>query len=88
MRFLFVQLFFCCSLKNIIVKNEPYYFICAVTFLSKQQSGTEDPGVMDWKIESIQDTALISTTINEVVTLDEIKTISDEVYKEAKLRRG
>lgn len=32
------------------------------------------------------DTALISTTINWVVTLDEIKTISDEIYKEAKLR--
>lgn len=56
--------------------------------MSKQQSGTADPGVMDWKIEFIQDTALISTTINEVVRLDEIKTISDEVYKEAKLRRG
>lgn len=41
---------------------------------------------MDWKIEFIQDAALISTTINGVVTLTEIKKISDEVYKEAKLR--
>lgn len=41
---------------------------------------------MDWKIEFIQDASLISTTINGVVTLDGIKRISDEVYKEAKLR--
>ena len=41
---------------------------------------------MRWNIEFIEATGIISTTVSGVVTLDEIKKISDEVYKEATRR--
>jgi hypothetical protein len=39
---------------------------------------------MGWKIEFIQDAGIISTTVSGAVTLDEIKKIAEEVFKEAK----
>jgi hypothetical protein len=41
---------------------------------------------MGWKIEFIQDAGIISTTVSGVVTIDEIKKIADEVFKEAARR--
>lgn len=41
---------------------------------------------MGWKIESMQDAGIILTTVSGVVTIDEIKKIADEVFKEAARR--
>ena len=39
---------------------------------------------MGWKIEVIQDHGIISTTVSGIVTLDDIRKISEDSYTEAK----
>jgi hypothetical protein len=39
---------------------------------------------MGWEIEFIQDHGIVSTTVSGIVTLDDIKKISEDAYTEAK----